>query len=355
MGKRRRVVYLDALRIIAITAVVMMHTTAIQWRVFPVDGQDWSYLNYYNSAVRWAVPVFVMISGSLFLDPERKISYGRLYKKNAVRLIAAFAIWSLIYTAIRCWGGHRAFTTMLAMFIKGHYHLWYIPMLLGLYVIVPLLRPITADMKLTKYFVALAIFFTFAVPTLNVFLQSLDWTGNEGRWKLIRVLFYQIQSLRIMLPLGYASYFVLGSFLSRVEFKRWQRWGIYLLGIAGYVTTVKVTASWSLASGIPTGFNDNLYINVLAEAVAVFVLAKQLGTKFERIPILNSATLARLTFGIYLIHPLFIRIATKQLQLYPDMVDVRLGVPLMGIALIAVSFIAVFIMDKIPVIRKYMI
>lgn len=73
----KRILYLDILRIMAIIAVVMLHVSAQRFYVsFP--SYEWEIRMFFNSMVRWGVPIFVMISGALFLDPQKKISLAKL-------------------------------------------------------------------------------------------------------------------------------------------------------------------------------------------------------------------------------------------------------------------------------------
>lgn len=63
--KTSRVVYFDFLRIIAIFAVVIGHCTLSG--KLDVHSFDWSVSNFYFSVVQWGVPMFIMISGALFI------------------------------------------------------------------------------------------------------------------------------------------------------------------------------------------------------------------------------------------------------------------------------------------------
>lgn len=92
-SSNHRTVYFDVLRIIAICAVVVLHMSAQNFVESGVDTPEWQALNFYDSIVRWSVPVFVMISGALFLDGENSI--GKLYKKNIARIPVAFIFWSI--------------------------------------------------------------------------------------------------------------------------------------------------------------------------------------------------------------------------------------------------------------------
>lgn len=64
-----RIVYYDFLRIISMFAVIVLHTAGERWSKVEVHSLAWNSFNFYDSIVRWAVPVFTMISGALFLAP----------------------------------------------------------------------------------------------------------------------------------------------------------------------------------------------------------------------------------------------------------------------------------------------
>ena len=65
-----RKTYCDYLRLIATFAAVVLHVAASNWYSTDVNGLEWQSFNFYDSVVRWGVPIFVMISGSLFLSRE---------------------------------------------------------------------------------------------------------------------------------------------------------------------------------------------------------------------------------------------------------------------------------------------
>lgn len=68
----QRIAYFDVLRILATFAVIVLHLSAQHWADTDVHTRAWQAFNLYDSAVRWAVPVFVMISGSLS-SPARRV------------------------------------------------------------------------------------------------------------------------------------------------------------------------------------------------------------------------------------------------------------------------------------------
>lgn len=79
LQNKTRLAYYDYLRVAAIFGVIMIHVSAQNWQNSNVNSIEWQFFNIYDSMMRWAVPVFVMISGSLFLNREYNIK--TIYKK----------------------------------------------------------------------------------------------------------------------------------------------------------------------------------------------------------------------------------------------------------------------------------
>lgn len=205
-----RIVYLDLLRIVAIFAMMLLHVSAINWYALPVTSPQWQVLNADDSLVRFCVPVLLMISGSQLLNLQKALPLNKLFRTKILRLITAFAFWSLMYTLID--HARRTSTinpdvlvSMTKAFIVGHYHLWFLMTLLGLYLIVPLLRKIVENQALMQYFLVLSFLFTF---TMNL---GLVFFGDQPVVQLL------LSKLNFFFTLGYSGYFVLGLYLHQVE------------------------------------------------------------------------------------------------------------------------------------------
>lgn len=95
----QRFLYFDCLRILGAFAVILIHVASYKWFTADISTTEWNVLNFYNcSLVRWAVPVFIMISGALFLDGKQSITH--IYKKNILRIVTAFLFWSPLYAVV---------------------------------------------------------------------------------------------------------------------------------------------------------------------------------------------------------------------------------------------------------------
>ena len=130
-GSKNRIEYFDGLRAFATIAVIMLHVCAANWYARPVTSSSWIVCSAYDSIVRWCVPCFIMISGALFLD--KKINLKRLYSKNIFRIVVAFVFWSAIYTFVP--GLITPEESKLLSFFEGHYHMWFLFTIIGLYII----------------------------------------------------------------------------------------------------------------------------------------------------------------------------------------------------------------------------
>ena len=160
---KNRNVSLDLLRIAATVAVITIHVTGLHWMQQDVTSFSWYVYNFFRTIVRWAVPAFIMISGSLFLNPERAFDVKTLYKKNILRIITAFVFWSLIYAIYE---GDGTIQTLLKHWIHGSGHMWFVFLILALYILLPVMRWIVADRKNEKIFLIVSFVLGFCIPAI---------------------------------------------------------------------------------------------------------------------------------------------------------------------------------------------
>ena len=85
----KRKYYLDVLRICAISAVVLMHCAGFADNDVNPSSVLWNSAIIFNNITKYAVPVFVMISGSLMLG-RTDISLKQLFQKYIFRLVTAY-------------------------------------------------------------------------------------------------------------------------------------------------------------------------------------------------------------------------------------------------------------------------
>lgn len=345
-------IYLDFLRIFATFAVIVLHVAAQNWASTDIHSAAWHTFNFFDSLVRWAVPIFIMISGSIFLDNDRPLDTKKLYRKNILRLVIVYFVWAAVY-AIDKWLAGAVTKDVILSLIGGHYHMWFLPMLIGLYIIVPLLRKITESEKATRYLLLVGMIFTFLIPQL---LQFLSLLGIPHTADLLITTTTTYQFITFRFPGVYVMYFVLGYYLNKTELKKNIRKIIYLLGAMGAAATVILTiwTSYRSGSAMVTYYLDET-VNVLLMSAGIFTFAKYNkrinAIKESRIPGIKK--LSKYTLGVYLIHPLIL----SKLYIYfsIDTLSFQPILSVIGISLFTwiVSYFISIILNHIPIIKKY--
>ena len=344
-----RIEYFDVLRILATFAVIVLHLSAQNWANVNVSSRAWFAFNLYDSAVRWAVPVFVMISGALFLG--REVTLRTLLSKNILRIAAAFAFWSAAYALIDLLVYRDTPAGALMQFFQGHYHMWFLFMIVGLYLIIPLLQKFTCDEPLVRYFLLLGLVVAFLLPQLAVLASFFSWNVSSV---ISTILTYG----HLHLPLGFTVYFVGGYYLSRRTFSKREELAVYLAGIAGFLFTVFASVWVSNRQGAAsTLFYGHDTFNVLFMAVAVFVFARQhlnLAHAGNRTRSLLRA-LSKYSFGAYLVHAMVIDALYGFFGLDTLAHNVSFSVPLLAAVVFLASMLISAVLHRIPLLKKYIV
>ncbi len=330
--EKRQILWLEWLRAWAALAVVMLHTCAGSWYNVPVDSAPWRVLNLFEGLVRWPVPLFVMIFGALFLERQRP--WGQLLGKYVLRIALAFLVWSGVYVYF---GGGT-----LRNFLLGHYHMWYLWLCCGLYLLSPFLGVIARDEKLCRAFLILSLISGNVLPRLS------ELAALVPGWETLAAL---LGKGKLNFCMGYVFPFVLGYELSHRELSRPARWGLYLLGIGGAVFTIWGTEQLSLVTGerVQLLYEPQSF-HVYVTAAALFVFARE---HCKTLPG-AVASLARCSFGIYLSHALVLELLAEAgitaLSWNP-----WLGVPGLTAAVVGVCWLLTALLRRIPLVGKIVV
>lgn len=336
---------LDGLRVLATFAVMLLHTASGKWYTTDVHSVEWQLLNIWDSLVRWAVPVFVMISGAVFLG--REIPPRQIFGKYILRLVTAFAFWSALYALIAGGGaGH-----MLLAAAQGEYHMWFIPMMAGLYLCMPLLRRLAEEPKLTRYFLALALVFTFLLPQL---VQLVRDFGGETPKKAAAALSSQLGNLDLRFVAGYPCYFLAGWYLRRRDW-RGRRALFCGLGLLGFLATALLDAVLALRQDAPVGtYYGSFTLGVLLESVSIFCWFQDRAPASPRVRAILRE-LSRLSFGAYLVHALVLQQLERRLGWHALSFHPALSVPALACVVFVLSFGISWLLHRIPVLKRYIV
>ncbi len=173
-----RLAWVTWLRVVAILGVVLIHTVgataAGPGSTTTVDGWVARVLDL---SFVWAVPVFVMLSGALSLDPSRFRGSGHYLRRRAWRLVPAVVVWNLVYVLYMAltrdgwWEGPRsAVVKVLVGDVAPHLYFFWI--VLGLSLLTPVLVPWLA--RASRREVVVAALVAYAVPVLSTWPLGPD-------------------------------------------------------------------------------------------------------------------------------------------------------------------------------------
>ncbi|MBQ9774075.1 MAG: acyltransferase family protein, partial [Clostridia bacterium] len=238
----------------------------------------------WHGITRWCVPIFVMVSGALHLSSlsksGTKSSGGGLPVTAIRRAVVAFVFWSAAYVAFTRFtlGWDLSKRDMLIGFIEGKIHLWFLPMICGLYLITPLLRPLAADEGLLRLFLALSCVFSFVLPSLRATWDCLTpRITDDLLLRVVGAFFRFLENTRFHFTLEYSSYYLLGYALHTHPMNKRQSVVSALLALVLFFLAVATSASASRITGVPT---DTTYaymtLPTLFGSVALFGAAQWL-------------------------------------------------------------------------------
>jgi surface polysaccharide O-acyltransferase-like enzyme len=337
--------WIDLVRVVAVFQVVLIHLSYVIFFKEDVVSANWRAANFYDSFSRMGVPLFFMASGVLLLG--KRESLADFFRKRFVKVGIPTLFWSIAYLlwSVEAYtnGTMNPVRVGLSMF-KAIYtgnieiHLWFLYILIGIYLVVPLLRVFVsaASRRDLAYFVGMWV---LATPLLEL-AQRLS--GFQT-------------ALVIPVVAGYVGYFVMGYLLADV---RLESRGMFLAGL-GLILAVAVTyygtnALSANAAPIDTYFYSYFSPPTVLASVCGFLLLQNLGRNLGRVGSLVR-TVAGTTFGIYLIHIFVVELLRKGIlgfRLYSWQAASIYMIPLTALAVYILSFLIVFGMQKTPAIKN---
>jgi surface polysaccharide O-acyltransferase-like enzyme len=280
----------------------------------------------------WNVPIFLMISGVLFLNPAKKIPLKKLFSKYILRIFLALILFGFVYAFMELfYESHfqfeflqivQAFLNVLQGKIWAH--MWYLYMVLGIYLMLPLLKPFAEHVSRTTYTYILIVLFVFVglLPTIQLFTHIEIGFG-------------------IPLASLYVFYFLLGHYLHYYDVHVKNIIGVAVIFL--YTLCVLILPLERLDSTILTPL-------IILVTTAVFSLVRH-NSKTDR----GYTKLTMLCFGVYLIHPFFIHILFKGFGNLLGGIHLSF-VFISGLIVVSgLSFLFTFVARKIKIIRDYLL
>lgn len=348
MPPANRILYLDALRVIAIFGVVLLHMAGWPTSQGNPHTVGWWFANLYNGGARFSVPVFVMASGALLLDPSRADAPGVFFRRRLTKVVIPFLVWVNVYyiRGLIQTGDPFQASGWLREVLRGasteHLpaHLWFLPMIIGLYLATPFIKPFT-DRAGNRQ---LVLFVLLCAMTASIYPFLLRFA--DMKVSITNGLFNT-----------FLGYFVLGTLLHRIPLP--NRRAARLLWLPLLILSVTATTAGTGWLTLKAGKFDNWFYHyhspgVVLTAVCVFMVCRHL---FETEPPAPQSVakvvnvLAPLSFGIYLVHILVMAYAQPVTRLV-GFAPTAIALPIKALMVFAVSALIVRVLRAIPVVRN---
>lgn len=347
-----RQVWPDVVRIAAIFSVVMIHVSIqhlIRIKKFGIP--DWRTCNNYDAAVRMAVPLFFMLTGYLLLS--RREPLGVFFWKRMRKLVVPLVMWSLFYIAWERFWKHENLEFVFSLdpigIVRGilagpaYYHLWFMYAIVGLYLFIPLLRPLVQNASGKELWTYVILWFTASslLPLLKDRFSLQTGFGLE-------------------MMTGFSGFLVFGKLLGELRISRKMALSAFLVYAASVcATSYLVLISCKKAGGWDPYYLGNSVPNTILTGVSAFIVLKAVAEhpRFPSHPRCLSILreLSACAYGIYLSHAACLEVINR-LYVLGKMRGIEIGffylIPLKTFLVVAICFGVVWVMRRIPVIRE---
>ncbi len=369
----KKILYLSYLRAVACISIIILHTVDVAVILYQdqiTNGERIASLSVVH-CMMWAVPCFVMVTGTLLLNKDRIVTIKDVFRKYILRILIALAAFSLIFALFDMLMNKDGFGAAFlakgflnALTGNGWAHMWYLYLLTGLYLLLIFYRAVANHVSDSEYRFLLIVYAVFLslLPLLNM------WNAKAGFYIHVSTIY------PFYLFAGYAIA------ENKLKINRWISILLMVIGIAGIVgSTILDARDVRIAYGNLLGYSS---IFVLLLTVGVFSLMKNLfgsadHAEVEAVvdPVKDGDEVAeetgipapkksgvvsrilleidRCSFGIYLIHMIFVRLVLRYWHLNPYASNVTILIfagLVLGILIISYGITA--LLKLIPGVKK---
>ncbi|HCJ4668602.1 acyltransferase [Vibrio parahaemolyticus] len=290
---RERVLFFDLLRCVAAVAVIAIHVLAPyrnELGVIPMD--QWLTAVGVNSVTRWAVPVFILITGALMLSDTRPFDGKYYVKRRLGKVLVPFLIWSTFYAYLSGWTAQGFdFETVKEVlsnspFHATYYHLGFFYYFIPLYFVIPLFQWMARNVDDNVLYTYLA----FWMFTSTLFLFKIDGPWSNQMWLYMGYL-----------PLGYVLFQKVP--LNRSMVTLFTGFGLVALAVT---FTMVVTNSLEAEKYTVGRWLSYKTLNVILAASMIFMLCRYFGEGLPKNVQKVVSFISQHSLGIYLLHPIFL-------------------------------------------------
>lgn len=369
----KHLAWVDLLRVLACFLVVLAHSCDPFVAQFDNNYSEFLSGAFWGSMLRPCVPLFVMMTGVLMFPI--KMDMSSFYKKRISRLLIPLIFWSIVLPLLYFLYFFLGATTVnpaismdqysaqatLSKFVTFIFNfnydttpLWYLYMLIGLYLIMPIINVwlIQAPKKDIELFLKIWIISMF-LPFIQILAPLLGYDGNYGNMGILGICDWNAFGTFYYFS-GFLGYVIFAYYLVRYPFD-WNMKKTLSIAIPVFLIGYAITAlGFILTQKYYPASYANLEIIWYFYGINVFLMTFAIFVVVQRVNIKESAFLnkvASLTFGIYLCHFFFVQISFD--FLYPLLrIPTFLQIPLIASLAFVISYCIVWLMSKSRITRK---
>ncbi len=337
----------DYLRCLSCIAIVLLHVSGSYWSIVNRESSEFTIMTVYNALTRFAVPTFMMLSGAFLLEEEKEMSIGKCLKRFA-KLVFNFYVWSAFYAfqglLFKFVTGknitQELWTDSWERFFWGHYHMWFVFLILGFYLLLPIIRKFVENKAIIEYFLVLWGLTRYFIPSFV----------SIGKLSLVNVW---INKLEMNMFIGYLGYFILGYYIRKYGFRKQTRIIIYIAGAISVLYSVfqTITQSRIQEMYVESYFSPSSW-NVVLYSMAVFTFFANLKREDKSYTFVGKVS--RGSFIVYMVHPFFIE-KFNMIGVTTISFNCLLSIPILTVIIFICSFLVATIIKSIPRINKLLI
>lgn len=368
-GRQNNIGWVDLLRVLACFMVVFSHSCDAFVAQFDADRASFLTGVFGGSLMRASVPLFVMMTGVLLLPVGQGYDLVSFYRKRIGRILPPLVFWSVAlpllmyayfnYTnpstcnpqvAVDGYTVQQLVQRIYTFVFNFNFDttpLWYLYMLIGLYLLMPVLNAwlVQASQRELKVVLGLWVVSLF-LPYLKMLAPVLGYQGNYGNMELLGMCDWNIYGTFYYFS-GFVGYLVLAYYLKRYPLQ-WS-WGkmlaimipLFVAGYAitagGYILTQEHFPGNYAYLEIVWYFNG---INVFMMTLPLFAIVQKMAVRSRR----WLSRLASLAFGIYLCHFVFVFVCYDLYDM--AMLPYWVRIPCIAVTTFAIATLVAWLMSR---------
>jgi len=344
----------DLFRTIAIVLVILLHA-AIEPSptvniMSPQGVQLWWASNVYDSLARTCIPLFIMLTGALLLQPSKTEEPLKVFfKKRWTRIGIPLLFWGLAYFVWQVFVNKVPLTAdfiLQGIFAGPYYHFWFIYLLVGLYLLTPIIRVIVAHTNWVtiKYFLLIWFVGTAIIPLFTLYANI----SNQSYW------FGQ----SVFVLTGMVGYFILGAYIPKLRLRSSV---LFIILALSSVWTIFGTyfVVGTLGEQYSQVFLDATSFSVIFASIALFLLlaavpSQAVQTKYPR-GNLVLRLISENTLPIYLFHVMVLETLQKGylgFQISVTTMNPIIEIPLITAVTLLICLAIIVTLKKLPYVKR---